>query len=43
MDLVAITLKNELAEMHKEGVKITFIGDLTRFNDKLQKVIFISI
>ena len=43
MDLVAITLKNELNEMHKEGVKISFIGDLTRFNEKLQKVIFNSI
>ena len=39
MDLVAITLKNELEEMHKEGVKISFIGDLSRFNEKLQKVI----
>ncbi len=43
MDLVAITLKNELAEMHKEGVKISFIGDLSRLNDKLQKVINNSI
>lgn len=43
MDLVAITLKNELSEMHKEGVKISFIGDLTRFNEKLQKVIYNSI
>lgn len=43
MDLVAVTLKNELAEMHKEGVKISFIGDLSRLNDKLQKVINNSI
>ena len=43
MDLVAITLKNELAEMHKEGVKISFIGDMSRFSDKLQKVINNSI
>ena len=42
MNLVAITLKNELAEMHKEGVKISFIGDLSRFNEKLQKVIYNS-
>jgi len=38
MDLVAVTLKNELAEMHKEGVQIHFIGDLTRLSDKLQKI-----
>ena len=43
MDLVAVTLKNELAEMHKEDVKISFIGDLSRLNDKLQKVINNSI
>ena len=43
MDLVAITLKNDLAEMHKEGVKISFIGDMSRFSDKLQKVINNSI
>lgn len=43
MDLVAITLKNELSEMHKEGVKISFLGDLSRFNEKLQKVIYNSI
>jgi undecaprenyl diphosphate synthase len=39
MDLVAITLTNELAEMHKENVKINFIGDLTRFSIKLQKIL----
>lgn len=38
MDLIAITLKNELADMHKEGVKISFIGDLSRLSDKLRKV-----
>jgi undecaprenyl diphosphate synthase len=43
MDLVAITLKNELAEMHKEGVKISFIGDMSRLSDKLQKVISNSV
>ena len=43
MDLVALTLRNELAEMHNEGVKISFIGDLTRLNDKLQKVIHNSV
>jgi undecaprenyl diphosphate synthase len=39
MDLVAVTLINELDEMHSEGVKISFIGDLTKLSDKLQKVI----
>lgn len=39
MELVAITLTNELAEMHKEGVQINFIGDLTRFSNKLQKIL----
>lgn len=39
MDLVAVTLTNELAEMHKENVRIRFIGDLTRLSEKLQKVL----
>ncbi len=39
MELVAVTLTNELAEMHKENVQIHFIGDLTRFSDKLQKIL----
>ncbi len=38
MDLVAVTLKNELEEMHKEGVQIHFIGDKTRLSTKLQQV-----
>jgi len=38
MDLVAVTLENELAEMHKENVKIRFIGDKNRLSDKLQKI-----
>ncbi len=40
MDLVAVTLKNELDDMHREGVKISFIGDSSRLSDKLQKVTF---
>ena len=39
MDLVAVTLKTELDEMHKEGVKISFIGDMSGLSEKLQKVI----
>lgn len=38
MDLVALTLRNELDDMHKEGVKISFIGDKTRLSDKLLTV-----
>ena len=38
MDLIAVTLKNELDEMHNEGVKISFIGDLSKLNNNLQKV-----
>lgn len=39
MNLVAVTLTNELAEMHKENVQILFIGDLTKLSDKLQKIL----
>ena len=40
MDLVAVTLKNELDEMHKENVQIRFIGDRKRLSDNLQKILF---
>lgn len=39
MNLVAVTLTNELAEMHKENVQIHFIGDLTRLSESLQKIL----
>ena len=39
MDLIAVTLSNELEEMHKENVKISFIGDLTKLSDKLQNIL----
>ena len=39
MELLAITLTNELAEMHSEGVKISFIGDISKLSDKLQKIL----
>ena len=39
MNLVAVTLTNELSEMHKENVQIHFIGDLTRLSDSLQKIL----
>jgi len=38
MDLVAVTLKNELDDMDNENVKISFIGDRLKLSDKLQKV-----
>lgn len=43
MELVAVTLTNELAEMHKENVQIRFIGDLTIFSEKLQKILANSV
>ena len=39
MELLAITLTNELAEMHAEGVVISFIGDTLKLSDKLQKIL----
>lgn len=39
MELLALTLQNELAEMHAEGVVISFIGDTTKLSDKLQKIL----
>lgn len=40
MNLVAVTLSNELEEMHKENVQIHFIGDLSRLTDSLQKILY---
>lgn len=40
MDLLAHTIKNELKELHENGVVINFIGDLTRLNSKLQKILY---
>ncbi len=40
MDLVAVTLKTELDDMDREGVKISFIGDGSRLSNRLQKVTF---
>lgn len=39
MELLALTLTNELAEMHSEGVVISFIGDTTKLSPKLQKIL----
>lgn len=43
MELLAITLTNELAEMHSEGVVINFIGDTTKLSSKLQKILANSV
>ena len=43
MELLAITLTNELAEMHSEGVVISFIGDTTKLSPKLQKILSNSV
>ena len=43
MELLAITLTNELAEMHSESVVISFIGDISKLSDKLQKILANSV
>jgi len=39
MNLVAVTLSNELDEMHNENVQIHFIGDLSRLSESLQNIL----
>lgn len=39
MNLLAKTLCDELDEMHKENVKITFVGNLEKLSDKLIKIL----
>lgn len=39
MDLLGQTIKNELKEMHENGVVINFIGDLTKLSPKLQEIL----
>lgn len=43
MELLALTLTNELAEMHSERVKISFIGDISKLSNKLQKILANSV
>ncbi len=40
MDLLANTIKNEMKELHENGVVINFIGDLSRLNKKLQDILY---
>ena len=39
MDLLAKTMKSQLNEMHENGVKITFIGNVEELSEGLQKII----
>ncbi len=39
MDLLASTIKDELQELHENGVVINFIGDLSKLNSKLQNIL----
>src|SRR5574344_958514 len=39
MNLLANTLKNELEEMHENGVVISFIGDISKLSPKLQEIL----
>ena len=39
LELLAITLTNELEEMHREGVVISFIGNIKQLSPKLQKIL----
>ena len=39
MELLAKTLSNELDDMHKENVKIRFIGDINALSESLQKIL----
>lgn len=39
MDLLGETIKNELKELHENGVVIKFIGDISKLNDKLRNTL----
>jgi len=39
MELFAQTIKNELKELNESDVVLSFIGDLTKLNQKLQKIL----
>lgn len=38
IELFALTIKNEFKELHENGVVLNFIGDMTKFKPKLQKI-----
>lgn len=37
MELFVESLQNEVPDLHKNGIRLEFIGDLSRFSEKLQK------
>ena len=39
MNLLASTMRNELDELHKNNVKLSFLGDLTQLNSELQEIL----
>lgn len=43
MNLLGSTIKNELSELHENGVVITFLGDLTKLSPKLQEILYHAI
>ena len=43
MNLLGNTIKNELAELNENGVVISFLGDLTKLNPKLQDILYNAI
>lgn len=43
MNLLGNTIKNELKELHENGVVISFLGDLTKLNPKLQEILYNAI
>jgi len=40
MNLLGNTIKNELNELNENGVVISFLGDLTKLNPKLQEILY---
>lgn len=38
MELFALTIKNEFKELHENNVVLSFVGNLSRLSDKLQKI-----
>lgn len=43
MNLLGTTIKNELKELHENGVVISFLGDLTKLSPKLQEILYNAI
>jgi len=40
MQLLGDTIKSEIEEMHRNNVVLSFIGDLAKLSEKLQKILF---